>query len=172
MTRSLLRWALVVAYIAFIYLTIPVAPKLWLQLGEIVDIDLDRLARTILLVAAAVASVPAVIRPRWQTFAAIVLLAGVYVGIYWLPFETPAERVHLVEYGILPALVAWAIGDGRPLRSRLVAGALVGGAVGLGDEIIQGLTPGRFAQLSDVALNASSAGLGAIVCWVVAPTRE
>lgn len=171
-TRPLLRWVPVVAYIGLIYLTIPVAPTLWLRLGEIVDIDLDRLARIILLVAAAVASVPAVLRPRWRTFAAMALLAGVYVAIYRLPFETPAERVHLAEYGILPMLVAWALGDRRPLGARLVVGALVGGAVGIGDEIIQGLTPGRFGQVSDIALNAASAGLGALVCWVVAPARE
>ncbi|MBI1874324.1 MAG: hypothetical protein HYS05_10635, partial [Acidobacteria bacterium] len=123
MTRSL-RWAPVVAYIGFIYLTIPVAPRLWLRLGEIVDIDLDRLARTILLLAGAIVAAPAIVRPRWRTFAALGLLAGVYVAIYRLPFETPAERVHLAEYGILPVMVAWALEEGRSLGVRLLIGTL------------------------------------------------
>lgn len=162
---------MVCGYVALLYATIPVAPRLWLALSHATGIELRPLARTILILVGTLVLAPIVIRPRLRTIVGTTLVMLVYVAVYRLgPFETPAERLHLIEYGILPGLVAWAIGSDRSWRARLALGAVVAGMFGVGDEMIQGLSPARVFQLSDIVLNAASAVLGA-VAWgtIVAP---
>lgn len=91
-------------------------------------------------------------------------LAGIILGQFaaWrLLASSPVGRVHLPEYGLLSVL-AFRAGGGT-MRAALGGGALAA-AVGLLDEIVQLVTPGRVFDWWDVALNAAAALLGALAC--------
>jgi hypothetical protein len=152
----------VAAYVGLVYATIPFAPRLWLGLSRLTGIELRPLALTILLCGGALAVLPVLLRPRVRSLLAMTAVGVVYVAIYRLPFEAPAERLHLLEYGVVPGLVAWALGPRRSLTTRLVLGAIAGGIAGVGDELIQGLSPRRVFQVADIVLNGTSAALGAM----------
>lgn len=105
----------------------------------------------------------------------VLLLAaagGYGAACRWLVLR-PIERIHLVEYGILGALAWWAL-----RRLGWVAGFTLGAAlglaalVGLGDELVQGVTPGRYFDWRDVMLNAASAALGLAVLVAVSLARR
>jgi VanZ family protein len=57
------------------------------------------------------------------------------------------------------------------MSRRLVAGVFVASAVGIVDELIQGMTPGRYAQAFDAMMNVASAILGSVVAALARPTR-
>ena len=161
------RWLIVAAYVAAIFAMIPFAPRLWLGLSHLTGIELEPLARSILLAAGAGISVPVLMRPRAATIVALASVVTLYVAANRLPFEAPAERIHFLEYGLLPALIAWAQDRRRPMGRRLMLGAIGGAGVGVVDELVQAITPGRVAQWADIALNAASASLGAFACWLL-----
>lgn len=166
-----LRWLAVGAYVAVIFATVPVAPRLWLGLSHMTGLELEPLAQSILLVAGGLVCLPALTRPRPARIVGVALVAALYVAAYRLPFEAPAERLHLLEYGLLPGMIAWALGDCWALTLRLLVGVAGGAIIGAVDEGLQALTPGRFGQGADVALNATSSALGALAVRVVG-TRQ
>lgn len=155
------RWAIVVLYVGVIYGTIPFAPRLWLRASSLTGLTLPTLALAICGGASLVALVCIRRRIRsWAAMGGITALGCAYAAIYRLQFEAPAERLHLLEYGVLPWLVqrAWEMSGG--VRGSLAGAFVVSALVGAVDEVIQGLTPGRFAQMSDVISNWESALLG------------
>ena len=96
-------------------------------------------------------------RPGWSEI-------GVGLGValaYWMTFlriENPAERTHLIEYGVVAALIHMAllerIGNAQPVRWP--AGLTVGvtALLGLMDEGIQFFLPSRVFDWNDVFFNA------------------
>ena len=161
-----IRIAIVVAYVGVIYTTIPYAPKLWLWLSHATGVELTPLALAILLSAGLGAMVVVLWRSaRWSTALALGIVATLYVAIYQSQFEAPAERLHLLEYGLLPGLVIWALDSTKP---PAIAGAFCAAVfTGALDEGIQALTPGRVAQLHDIVLNVVSVTLGMLM-WGLA----
>ena len=81
----------------------------------------------------------------------------------------PEEAVHFLEYGVLGVLLFRALGTGIHDNSVFVAGALIGIFVGIIDEIIQWLVPGRFWDFRDIVLNGGASILVQIALSVVAP---
>ena len=157
----------VAAYVAAIFATIPFAPRLWISLSRVTGIELEPLALSILFAAGASIAVPALMRPRAAAVLAVAVVLMLYTAVNQLPFEAPAERIHFLEYGLVPVLIAWAQDRRRAIGLRLLLGAVGGAAIGVVDELVQAITPGRIAQWTDVALNAASASLGAFACWIL-----
>jgi len=104
-----------------------------------------------------------------------VLLAATLVG--WalalgrLPGR-PIERVHLVEYAVIGWLAWRAVrlqvaGEAR----ALVVAMALGAALGWAEELVQAVTPGRFYDLRDVAMNGLGATLGLATLAVLRATR-
>jgi len=91
-------------------------------------------------------------------FLFLLVFAGYGWGMVWL--RLPAERLHLIEYGVLAFLIyralildlkkPWAYGGAFILTSL----------IGWGDEGIQYLLPNRYYEFRDVCLNSASAALG------------
>lgn len=94
---------------------------------------------------------PELRRPRVLIGIAFVALA--YVLVVW-PMESPEEKLHFVEYGVVGVLAFFA----APLRwaeaRRFLVAALFTGAAGWLDEGIQALLPSRYYDLRDVGFNA------------------
>ena len=94
---------------------------------------------------------PELRRPRVLFSAAVVALA--YALVIW-PMDSPEEKLHFVEYGVVGVLAFFASPLQWPERRRVVAAALFTGAAGWLDEGIQALLPSRYYDLRDVGFNA------------------
>jgi hypothetical protein len=67
--------------------------------------------------------------------------------------ENPSEAVHFVQYGILGILLFRALSHRIHDPAIYLAAAMIGGIIGMVDEFIQWLTPGRYWGLKDIWLN-------------------
>ena len=87
-------------------------------------------------------------------------IAGAYL-IAFLRMTVPEERSHLIEYSVVAMLVHEALlerrasGDRSPRPALLALGITAG--LGLLDEGIQALLPGRVADVRDVGFNTLAA---------------
>ncbi len=152
--RRLWLWSLVV--LAAIYASLGFAGTLVMELRErnLLRISFAALV-FVLVVAFAVQWIRK--RPGWSEI-------GVAIGValaYWLAFiriENPAERTHLLEYGIVAALIHQALlergSNGRPIPYPAAITVAATALLGLLDESIQAIVPGRFFDWIDVGFNA------------------
>ena len=161
------RWLIVAAYVGTIFATIPFAPRLWFGLSHVTGLELEPLALSILIAAGVGLSIPVLMRPRAATILAVAIVVTLYVAANRLPFQAPAERLHFLEYGLLPVLIAWAQDRRRSVGHRLLIGAIASTGIGVVDELIQAVAPSRVMEFADIVLNASSASLGAVACWIL-----
>ena len=69
-------------------------------------------------------------------------------------WERPEERTHLAIYGLVGAL-SWFAGS-----YRLVLALLVGGSIGIGDELLQSVIPSRVFDIRDLIANVVIAAAG------------
>ncbi len=149
-------------WVGFIYSTLSVArvASNWLREHGVL-----RLTVVAIFAVALVGVVAALVREeRFRSVRLVPVFLGIVaVGalIAWRS-ETPEERLHLVEYGVVALLTEAALPLGWTGWRRFTAAALVTVAVGWCDELIQGLLPTRHYDLHDVLLNAES-GLWALL---------
>ncbi|MBL8955944.1 MAG: VanZ family protein [Myxococcaceae bacterium] len=95
-------------------------------------------------------------------------LAGVaYAAALW-PMESPEEKVHFIEYGVVAALAFFAAPERLQGFERHAAAAVFTLAAGWVDEGIQALLPSRYYDLRDVAFNGAA---GVFALFVVAGCR-
>lgn len=101
--------------------------------------------------------------PAWAYVTLVATAAAYAVAFAWLR-SARLERTHLPEYGVA-AWLAWrAVGPLVPgTAAGYAAAAVLGAAIGLADELLQKLVPGRVYDIRDVGLNALGAVLGVIV---------
>jgi len=161
------RWMVLGAYAAAIYGTLPYGPAVgrsvlrspagsWL-LGPGIG----------LIALAAGACVVAVLWGRRAPSSSYVALAlaggGTMLGLAWLRAQH-LERVHLPEYAVA-AWLAWRALDAHGLRSAraYVGAALIAAALGVGDELLQAVTPGRVCDVRDMMANALGGTLGVLL---------
>jgi VanZ family protein len=105
---------------------------------------------------------------RWAVavaYMALMFLASSGPGVALPPVRNVDKVLHAGAYGVLSALVAWALARGR-LRSApvrvLVAAVVISTAYGASDEWHQLFVPGRQADLADLLADA----LGALAAAV------
>ena len=171
--HSILRWLAVVAWIAVIYTTIPVVRSLREYFVARWPAELIGVGVILVVVALCAAGLVLLRRRRLQLPVAdaawLIVIAAVIVIWTWRLMEQPEETVHFLEYGVLGVLLF------RALRFRIhdstifVAGALIGILVGIFDEIIQWLVPGRYWDLRDIVLNGGASILIQIAISRLAP---
>ena len=158
-------WGLVVAYVAIVYSTVPIFPDVWRRLREHTGDEAIAHLGTIVVGGLALALGVRAWRQARADRAAwrlpiLALVIGLYAYLLSAFGRFPAERLHLLEYGLM-AFVLY-----RALRLDLSARAAHGWALGLsavigfGDETIQWVLPQRFFELKDVALNVAAGFLG------------
>jgi len=160
-------WSALALYVVVLYGLLPFGPAI--GLGAIRTAPGAWLLGPGLVVIGAIAGVALLVflwrrgAPPWA-FAALVLAAIGYAAVFTSLRAQRLERTHLAQYGIT-AWLAWRavtphVGDGL---AAYAAAALLGTAIGWGDELIQALLPNRVYDLRDVALNAAGAVLGIVV---------
>jgi hypothetical protein len=83
---------------------------------------------------------------------------------------SPEEAVHFVQYGILGILLFRALSHRVHDPAIYLAAAIMGGIIGMVDEIIQWLTPERYWGLKDIWLNLFAVILVQIaIAWGIRP---
>lgn len=95
-------------------------------------------------------------RPDWREIGAV-LGVGFTYWMVWIRMSSWEERTHLIEYGIVAALIHMAflerVANGRfvPLPAALAVTMTT--LLGLIDEAIQAVLPDRFFDIADVFFN-------------------
>jgi hypothetical protein len=100
-----------------------------------------------------------------RTVIALVITGAVYALVI-LPMDSPEEKIHFIEYGVVALLASAATPPDLSGSKRFMAAALFVVAAGWIDEGIQALLPSRVYDLRDVAFNAV-AGLLALTSLAV-----
>lgn len=158
-------WGAAVAYIAFVYATVPVFPMVWDRLRDHTEGAIEHLG--VLVIAALAMAVLGRLwrctgRTAWQPYAVLGFVFAAY-GYLLARFGTfPAERLHLVEYGLVSFFLLRALRLDLSPRAAYLASLMLTIVVGFGDECIQWVLPQRFFELKDVQLNAISGALGLV----------
>jgi hypothetical protein len=104
-------------------------------------------------------------RPR--AWVVLVLAAAAYAGAIY-PMESPEEKVHFIEYGVVALLAESAAPERLTGWRRQLAAAVFTLAAGWLDEGIQALLPSRHYDLRDVGFNAAA---GAFALTALAALR-
>jgi len=151
---------LLILYVGALFLSLPLTPylvdglKTRGLLGEVVA--------AIFLVSAGLSAFGLWFKLRLrstQFYGILALLLMVLAAIVW-NVKTHQEQVHFLEYGLLALLT------GRVVRSPAWAFGWAA-TVGVCDEAVQFLLPMRYFDLRDIAFNATAAGFGAAVLWLI-----
>ena len=159
-------WGMAIAYVAFVYSTIPVLPQVWGMLSDYTEGSIRYLGiAVVVLVAGGLCA--AIWRRaqghRLRAFAALAFIALPYAYLLNEFARFPAERLHLLEYGLMGYVLLRALRlDLRPMWAYLVS-FILAVCIGIGDECIQWVLPQRFFEVKDIQLNAVSAVLGLLL---------
>lgn len=101
-----------------------------------------------------------------RSLAGMVAVIAAYSAVT-LSMNSPEERLHFIEYGVVALLAFASMPPGWAAGRRFLAAALFTVAAGWIDEGIQALLPERYYDLRDVAFNAAAGGmaLGALALF-------
>jgi hypothetical protein len=149
-------WLLVALWALVIFATIPVARVLERAVEDSWGTEVFLWAVFAVIAAAFAASLRQLLRSgrmspgRWIWLGGVALSYAVYA--YSLR-ENPVEAIHFVQYGVLGAIAFRALSHSFRDASIYPAAALVGGLVGVLDEAIQWVTPGRVWDARDIWFN-------------------
>ncbi len=167
------RWLPVVLWIAVIYTAIPLTRALSRWFADHVGLAVVTWLVIGTLVAGAAGGAALAIRRlgRLRSGSLPWLIAVVGILALWALSlrRSPEEAVHLPEYGVLAVLLWRALRPTVPDANVFVAGAVIGCLVGTVDEVIQWLTPERFWDWRDVALNGGAGALVQLLLWRIDP---
>lgn len=95
----------------------------------------------------------------------LVTTACVYVFFTLKLWKRPEEAVHFLEYGLLGLLLFRALRSHIDDISIYLTAILIGGLVGIIDEVLQWMIPRRIWDVRDIGINALSCGLSQIAIW-------
>ena len=150
-------WALIWAYIALIYLTLPLMRSILRWIKQSAGAETLSWGLNGLLVLAAATLLLLAWRRGVKTTLAIALPL-LFIGALALNLPIAEERVHFLQYGLLGVLVVAT--NRHPARLQLVAMVLFVVTVGCVDELIQWWLPNRVGDWRDVGMNALAGTLG------------
>ncbi|MEW6008663.1 MAG: VanZ family protein [Candidatus Omnitrophota bacterium] len=163
------RWSLFFIYCAFIYISLPFAPKFW----EVILKAFGEGARDFpylvgFLIFINIIFMFLLLKKR-KPFKGLLLICLVFFAgfIIMRNLEFLAERMHLLEYIILPFIIFKSINRQQSKESMHFKILLIGFIVGAIDEIIQRFIPGRVFDIKDIFLNAASVSLGQVLLYTL-----
>lgn len=161
--RRLWLWALAVT--AVIYATLGQVPAIADALRDRNLLD-NTFFAAFLVIVAALAVAGLAVRPGWREVTVVVAALSTYLMAF-LRFANPAERTHLVEFGVVGVLVYLALqerrANGATVRALVLMAFGIAGLLGLIDEGIQAILPNRYFDPLDVAFNLGAALMAIVV---------
>ncbi len=161
------NWLLLIGYVALIYITLPLMPRMTAFFSSLFGRNFGTIVNS-LLIAILIIIIVVMFRygPGWKNpifYIGAAALFTAYSAILFFATPIIAEKMHLLEYGFLSYLALRALkGVTLPKKQYLYAFLIVI-ITGYLDELLQGVTPGRFYQTKDVILNIISGILGLFI---------
>jgi VanZ family protein len=95
----------------------------------------------------------------------LAVVAALYVYFTLQLRRAPEEAVHFLEYGLLGYFLFRALSLSIHDKSIYPTAFLIGSLIGIFDEMLQWITPGRYWDFRDVGLNALATGLFQVALW-------
>ena len=166
--RRLWLWAL--AVVAAIYSTLGLAGTMARTLRELGLLDVSTwVLVAMFLVGMTIVTQGLRVRPGGVEIAVMLGVAAVYLLLVLRSTASPAERTHLMEYGVLGVFIHEALAErvrrGRHVPLPPVIAVLVTAALGAVDEGIQWFLPNRVFDPVDMLFNflAGTTSVAAVV---------
>lgn len=114
-------------------------------------------------------------RPGWRDVGVALGVLLVY-GFAFLRMDNPAERTHLIEYGVVAALIHQALlerqRNGRSVPQPAALGVALAACLGFIDEGIQSILPNRVFDWWDVLFNFLAAFMAVVARLALTADRE
>jgi len=92
-------------------------------------------------------------------------VAALYVYFTLKLWRAPEEAVHFLEYGLLGFFLFRALSLSIRDKGIYLTALLIGSLIGIFDEILQWMMPGRYWDFRDAGLNALATGLFQVALW-------
>ncbi len=163
-----------VAYLALLYGTLGVTPRFFGWFLSLAGGYWYSLFITLFLIACGLSALAAARRLLFPLgilrAVGLTAIALGYAAIIVVA-ETPAVRLHALQYGLLAWLVTESLRGAVPVARVFAYSVLLTMAAGVGDETIQWLLPNRHGLLWDVVLDWVSAGLALGAIYLVRDYR-
>ena len=169
--RPLRRWLAFVLWVVLIFVLVPFANELQAAIAERFGAAALRWAVAGALAAAVVVGSRWLIGERRRHGAAIgprllwILAVAALAGAWLWRLRFAAEPAHLLFYAVLAVLAFRALCCRLRDRGVYPAAAALVAIVGILDEIVQWLVPGRFFDLGDLGIDVAAAVLVQLVIW-------
>ena len=107
-----------------------------------------------------------------KIYLGLMVLASAYLLIIWKLSQFPIERIHLIQYGLVGLLAHRAIQNHTVEPGCTLLSVFVTLNIGLVDELIQGLLPGRVYDTKDVIINTIAGLLGMLTASLIKKGKE
>lgn len=161
-----------------IYSTLGLAGTLAGALGELGLLDASTLVLfAMFLLGATILTLGIGVRPRGAEIAVLLGVTFVYLLLFLRSTASPAERTHLMEYGVLGMFIYEALAErvsqGRRVPLPAVMAVLLTAVLGVVDEGIQWFLPNRVFDPIDMLFNllAGATSVAAVVALAWARRR-
>jgi hypothetical protein len=92
-------------------------------------------------------------------------VAALYIYFTLQLWRAPEEAVHFLEYGLLGFFLFRALSLTIHDKSIYPTAFLIGSLIGIFDEVLQWMMPGRYWDFRDTGLNALATGLFQVALW-------
>lgn len=160
-------WLVTLLYLALIYATLSIAPLIWAVFDDFF-LGNGMLILYTCFIGIGVWLLHYMISRKKERAVEIYLLFFLLILITYVLNKMairPAEKIHLLEYGLLSVLVynALKIDLNRYGIILYVLGTIFCSLAGFYDEVIQRSLPGRYFSWRDVLVNSASSLLGFVV---------
>jgi VanZ family protein len=165
-SKRLRAWIYVGIMMFCILFSLPLTPILWGKAVEQFGSRFNAVGYVVLLLLAGGFSVYMIRHRRELGMFRFLLLAGLlftYGCLLKYHCRFPAERLHLMEYGLLAYLSYSGLRLHLSRMSAYVLGFLISSAFGFLDEVIQYVLPNRVFEYRDVMTNVIASALGLLV---------
>jgi hypothetical protein len=109
-----------------------------------------------------------VFRLKIRTASNYLWLTGIATLYFYFTLQlwrAPEEAVHFLEYGLLGYFLFRALSLSIRDKSIYATAFLIGSLIGIFDEVLQWIMPGRYWDFRDAGLNALAAGLFQLALW-------
>lgn len=162
-TKEWVSWSFVGLWSGVIFLTIPFARDATRFVAAHADRSLFVYAVIVIVILAGAATLGYMAKRGGTTVSGYAWLTGVAALLLFLTHRlrsaSPEEAIHYLQYGFLGLLIYRVLAHRIRDYGIYVAATIIGGMVGMIDETIQWLTPGRVFGLSDIWLNFTAVAL-------------
>ena len=153
-----MRWLIIITYTALIYSTLGVARDIVNKIRSIGSLEYITITLVAIFLLILIFSNIRKISQKQILYR--ILLTICFIALIITVTEFPEEKMHVIEYGLLGWLIAWAMSSSHLHIRNILLGLLLGWGIGFGDEIIQYFLPNRVYDIRDVVLNGISITIG------------